>query len=178
MRYSDYVKHQASKLPKELLQITKQDKEYEETVFNRYDNLAGKSILCLGARLGGEVRAFKKLGALAIGIDLNPGEGNRDVLFGDFHTINFSDGLFDVVFCNCIDHVFDLDIFLAEVLRVLKPLGRFTCEIAIQKAGPYETIDTQDITGLKETIIKSFSSVENIGEIDNGWKGELLILQK
>ena len=35
--------------------------------------LAGEPVLCLGARLGGEVRALTRLGALAIGIDFNPG---------------------------------------------------------------------------------------------------------
>ena len=42
--------------------------------------LRGATVLCVGARLGGEVRAFKSLGALAIGIDLNPGTLNMDVV--------------------------------------------------------------------------------------------------
>ena len=37
--------------------------------------LEGKTVICLGARLGGEVRAFKSLGAIALGIDLNPVRG-------------------------------------------------------------------------------------------------------
>ena len=44
-------------------------------------------MICLGARLGGEVRAFKTLGAIAIGIDLNPGKDSMDVLAGDYYNI-------------------------------------------------------------------------------------------
>jgi hypothetical protein len=43
-------------------------------------SLVGARVLCIGARLGGEVRAFKSLGALAVGIDLNPGGYNMDVI--------------------------------------------------------------------------------------------------
>jgi SAM-dependent methyltransferase len=179
MNYDEYVLHQASKLPNHLPEITAQDEDYEQIVYNRYINmpLTGKTVLCLGARLGGEVRAFKRLGALAIGIDLNPGTNNPDVLYGDFHRINFSESLFDVVFCNSIDHVYYMELFLTEVLKVLIPGGLFLCEIAIQKAGPYETIDTQDISGLK-AMISDFFQVMTIEKINNGWKGELLILQK
>ena len=33
------------------------------------------TVVCLGARAGGEVLAFKSKGAFALGIDLNPGDG-------------------------------------------------------------------------------------------------------
>ena len=170
--YRDYLKHQASKLPRHLFQITLQDKQYCDTVYARYFglDLEAKTVLCLGARLGGEVRAFKKLNAVAIGIDINPGDNNPDVLYGDFHDVPFSSGVFDVVFCNCIDHVFDLDKFLYECKRLLKFGGLLILEIAIQKAGEYETIDTQDISGILDKI-KTIFGEYSTKKIDNGWQG-------
>ena len=53
--------------------------------------LHGKSVLCLAARLGTEVRAFIDQGAFAVGIDLNPGRENRWVVVGDFHALQFAD---------------------------------------------------------------------------------------
>ena len=44
-----------------------------------YD-LAGKAVLCVGARLGGEVRALTRLGALAVGIVLDRGEISRSLM--------------------------------------------------------------------------------------------------
>lgn len=49
--------------------------------------------------------------------------------------------------------------------------------MGVQKAGEYETMDTQDITELKRQINKYFK-IKFTKPIDNGWKGELLILKK
>jgi hypothetical protein len=89
--YNEYIKHQSSKLKPAMEEIIIKDQKIEESVFNRYKDFtdfSNKSVLCLAARLGGEVRAFKKLNALAIGIDIQPGDKNKDVLHGDFHNIN------------------------------------------------------------------------------------------
>ena len=83
-------------------------------------------VLCLGARLGGEVRAFRALGALSVGIDLNPGSNNPLVLEGDFHHIQFADETSDVIFTNVIGHAFDLRLLGNEICRVLKPTGTTT----------------------------------------------------
>ena len=66
--YDDYTKHQSSKLVKEYNRVVEIDRNIESKIYKRYIDLddikvEGKSILCLAARLGGEVRAFKKLGA-------------------------------------------------------------------------------------------------------------------
>ena len=68
---------------------------------------AGMSVLCLGARLGTEVKAFHDAGCFAVGLDLNPGPENKLVLHGDFHEVQFPAGSVDVVFTNSFDHVFD-----------------------------------------------------------------------
>lgn len=177
--YSRYLKHQGSKLINHPNEVKTIDINYEKIVFERYlnYNLEGKSILCLGARLGGEVRAFKRLGAMAIGIDIQPGLNNEHVLYGDFHNINFPNAIFDHIFCNAIDHSLYPNMLFAEAKRVLKNLGIFFLEIAIQNKGPYEVIDTLDITPIID-IAKEYFDILNIDNIDNKWKGKLLILRK
>jgi len=71
------------------------------------------------------VRAFKALGAVALGIDLEPGHGNMDVVAGDFHAIPFPDAAFDFAYSNVLDHIFDTLRFGREVARVVKPGGVF-----------------------------------------------------
>jgi SAM-dependent methyltransferase len=84
---------------------------------------SGLKVLCLGARLGTEVKAFHDLGCFAVGIDLNPGLNSRHVLNGDFHALQFPSGSVDLVFTNSLDHAFDAERVLAEVRRVLVPGG-------------------------------------------------------
>lgn len=175
--YDEYINHQSQKLSSHKKKVAITDKQIENTVHARYTNrleVMSKSILCLGARLGGEVRAFKKMGALAIGIDIAPGDKNIDVMYGDFHYISFADKTFDFVFSNAIDHVLYLDKYLSESKRVLKNDGTFILELAMQKAGSYETIDTQDIKPIME-IIKKYFKIELEWTVDN-WK--IMFLKK
>ena len=144
--YDHYVKHQAAKLRRHFKTLVDHDRAYEEIVVERYGEmpLRGKSLLALGARLGGEVRAFSRLGALAIGVDLEPGPGNRHVLPGDVHKLQFADGVFDYAFTNILDHVLDLDAFVSEVTRVLKPDGQLIAEMAHVPIKNYEVNDLTD----------------------------------
>lgn len=84
-------------------------------------SLSGVPVLCIGARLGGEVRALKSLGALAIGIDLNPGSDSMDVVAGDMEDIPFANGSFALVYSNVLDHVYNRAALAGEVCRVLRP---------------------------------------------------------
>ena len=89
------------------------------------EQIAGASVLCIGARLGGEVRAFTRLGALAVGIDLNPGFRNPHVLWGDATALQFANATFDIAYSNVLDHIPQrvvVSVF-EEVRRVLKPGG-------------------------------------------------------
>ena len=88
------------------------------------------AVLCLGARLGTEVRALQERGHLAIGIDLNPGQDNPYVLPGDFHDLVFADGSFAAVYTNALDHLFDLPRLAAEIQRVLAPDGVLIADVA------------------------------------------------
>ncbi len=132
--YELYLKHQKSKLlnKKEKLKFSNYDEKFKNNLKARLENLdislLGSRTLCLGARLGGEVRAFKELGSYAVGIDLEPGERNNDVLFGDFHEINFPDNSVDFIYTNSLDHVYDIDKVLNEIKRVLTSEGYFISE--------------------------------------------------
>jgi SAM-dependent methyltransferase len=131
--YEEYLAHQAAKLER----ISHRLEENEERTFQEFvDRLSGcaplkpmRSVLCLGARTGAEVRALIRLGHFAVGIDLNPGPRNTYVLTGDFHGLVFADDSIDAVYTNSLDHVFDLRRLLDEVRRVLRPGGIFVAEL-------------------------------------------------
>lgn len=144
--YADYVRHQSAKLPRNYDALIEHDRVYERIVYERYGRLTlkGATLLCLGARLGGETRAFTRLGALAIGVDLEPGAGNLFVVPGDVHHLQFANSVFDYAFTNILDHVLDLDAFFAEVERVLRPDGRLIVELADVGMGEYEVTDLSD----------------------------------
>lgn len=183
--YEDYLNHQSEKLHVKLEEITDYDLTYEQVTFERYSSMfsyKGKSILCLAARLGGEVRAFKRMGALAIGIDIEPGEKNPHVLHGDFHALNFPDEVFDFAFCNAVDHVLDLDVFFNEVYRVLKENGVLIMELGKEKPSKYEVMDTQNHDPILEKanpffgIEKRASMKNEIGFVN--WNGFIYLLKK
>jgi SAM-dependent methyltransferase len=184
-QYEEYIEHQAEKIGKLGKEIIQSDHEYETIVVNRYGELIdfrGKSILCLGARMGGEVRAFKKLGALAVGIDLEPSAGNCHVLHGDFHDILFPDDTFDFAFSNSVDHVFNLNLFVSEVNRVLKPEGCFLLELAQVKPGNYEVLDTSNLIPILDFLKNKFEVIAQkpITNKTNyiNWEGLSLQLRK
>lgn len=128
--YDDYVKLQASKI--NFINLENHEKRFRRELVGRLTKLAslkaGDNALCLGARLGAEVLAFRELGLFAAGIDLNPGLKNSYVMFGDFHNLEFGAGCVDVVFTNSLDHGLDLGKIMQEVFRVLKPDGVFIFE--------------------------------------------------
>ena len=125
--YEAYVQHQASKLDA-VYERRKEKDEVEIDEFRRRFStcveLEGKRVaVCLGARLGTEVKALHELGYFGIGIDLNPGPNNEWVLYGDFHHLAFMSGSVDAVYTNALDHVFDLGRVLTEAHRVLRADG-------------------------------------------------------
>ena len=131
--YEAYVEHQASKLTqieRRLRRVEAEDLDSFRTAFADCAALQGRhTVLCLGARLGTEVRALMDLGHLAVGVDLNPGAANRYVLHGDFHQLVFPDASFTAVYTNTLDHVFDLPRMVGEIGRVLKPGGALIADV-------------------------------------------------
>lgn len=131
--YESYLAHQASKLEGISHRLEETEAEDLASFRERFSHCPGleacRSVLCLGARLGTEVRALHELGYFAVGIDLNPGADNAYVLPGDFHRLVFADGSVDAVYTNALDHVFELERVVAEVRRVLRPGGLFIADI-------------------------------------------------
>lgn len=130
--YDEYIAHQRAKLDT-IKNLDKKWARLKAGLAERLGNVPqvkrGANALCLGARLGAEVEALIDFGVFAIGIDLNPGSDNRFVVNGDFHHIQYADASVDIVYTNSLDHVFELDKVMAEVLRVLKPDGVFIADI-------------------------------------------------
>jgi SAM-dependent methyltransferase len=125
--YDDYVSHQKSKLKTKEKSLKNNHNHHVERFYQRFHNCEyikmNSNVLCLGARTGAEVEAFRKLGCFAVGIDLNPGIDNPFVMYGDFHNILFPKDSIDIIYCNCLDHLFNLDEVLKEIIRVLKNEG-------------------------------------------------------
>lgn len=156
--YEEYADHQASKL------ATMGDEKLQEHgarlcgalvdgLVASGQDFRGRTVLCLGARTGHEVIAFHRLGAFAVGVDLNPGTGNRFVLTGDFHGTVFPAGTVDVVYTNAIDHTFDPGLLLAEVRRLLRPEGGTLIVDAMAKAaGPWECFSWPTMDALFDLI--------------------------
>ena len=166
--YKAYIETQQSKLSKlsrkiVLIDIGRQKQIVSEfvTLFEKgrsgIKEMSGKSILCLGARLGGEVRAFKSLGALAIGLDLNPGPSSLDVLSGDFHNIAYPNESFDFAYSNVLDHIFDQNAFASEVARILKPKSYFFASVYPDSFDAWTGPDAVSLRN-KDAFIEKFKS--------------------
>jgi ubiquinone/menaquinone biosynthesis C-methylase UbiE len=140
--------------------------------------LRGLRVLCLAARLGGEVRAFIDLGALAIGIDLNPGIGNRYVVHGDFHHLQYADNTFDVVFTNSLDHALDVPRIMDEARRVLADDGMFIVEASAGRESyapkTWEALTWANLDDLVTVIEQGGFRLESRSEVDELWPGEQL----
>jgi len=141
--YEEYLEHQSKKIDKLLEKKNKWSQKVRPECFSKQVRLfipriekfirylKEGNIICLGARRGIEVAAFRKIGFInSIGIDLNPGKNNKYVVKGDFHDIRFGDNSFDNVYCNCIDHIFNIDKFVEEIHRILKNKGIVMLEIS------------------------------------------------
>lgn len=140
-----YLAKQAEKLPSRIGWCQQQDRNLEQHLTRRLGELnitrPGMAVLCLGARLGGEVRAFIRHGCFAIGVDINPGLDNQHVIYGDFHNLIFSPNSLDLVYINCFDHCNTPKRLLGQINRVLKLHdGILMME---NKAGSRETGDRQ-----------------------------------
>lgn len=152
--YADYVDHQKSKLDKGISWLPGYDLAYRASVRDRIaaHSPPGRSVLCLGARIGTEVKAWIDSGYFALGVDLNPGPENKYVVVGDFHQLQFADGSVDVVFTNTLDHVYDPERFIGEISRVVKPEGVLWIDDLFwttdRQPGDYESLYWSDPNGL------------------------------
>lgn len=131
--YEHYVQHQGAKLDEVMPRLHEKEIEDLAEFKRRFETCPqlkeARSVLCLGASIGTEVKALHALGYFAVGVDLNPGEANQYVLPGDFHRIVFPDGALDAIYTNALDHAFDLKQMISEVRRLLRPDGLFIVDL-------------------------------------------------
>lgn len=183
--YEAYLEHQQAKL--ETHDFGSYDDEFRTALRERLAALdldwQGRSVLCLAARIGTEVKAFLDLGAFAVGVDLNPGEKNRYVVHGDFHDLQFAAGSVDVVYTNSLDHAFDVERIAKEVFKVLKPDGCFVVE-AVQgrdqgvNPGFFESFFWKNIDELVHVFEKAGFTVSRRTPITRPWPGEQICFRR
>jgi len=157
--YKQYLAHQSSKLS---IGVSKNIDKFKNGKFDlrvkffkrrlkemkKY--MVGPKVLCLGARLGEEVVAWRQLGfPETIGIDINPGLNNEYVIKDDFHNMSFESESFNAAYTNSLDHVWDLRDLSKEISRILVPGGRLILEIFHNKKG-------------QQKVVKSDSKYESI----------------
>jgi SAM-dependent methyltransferase len=181
--YRDYLAHQKDKLQR--IDLSEYDVKYRDTLRERLEALnipwQSKTVLCLAARLGTEVKSFLDLGSFAVGLDINPGSNNPYVLYGDFHAIQFPSNSVDVVFTNSLDHAFDIQKLVAEIRRVSKSEGYLIVE-AERGAGEkwpgfYESFYWSRIGDLISCLEGLQLKLLVNGSFDYPWQGHQLVFR-
>ncbi|KAL6524565.1 hypothetical protein OROHE_016236 [Orobanche hederae] len=163
--YQAYLQRQLNKtLDPKLRKIwTTRDWDRKVSVFSAFfENLkhrghllnASKS-LCIGARVGQEVAALRRIGVLdSVGIDLVPYPPL--VVKGDFHRQPFDDETFDFEFSNVFDHALYPWKFVEEIERTLRPGGICVLHVLVSKrADKYSANDLYSVKPLEEMFKKS-----------------------
>ncbi|CAI9785106.1 unnamed protein product [Fraxinus pennsylvanica] len=158
--YDSYIQRQLNKtLDPKLRKIwTTRDWNRKIHVFSAFFNdLKKKNLLfnsskalCIGARMGQEVEALKRVGVSdSIGIDLVPSPPL--VMKGDFHHQPFDDETFDFEFSNVFDHALYPDKFAEEIQRTLKPGGICVLHVALsRRSDKYSANDLFSVEPLKK----------------------------
>jgi SAM-dependent methyltransferase len=180
--YEQYTAHQEEKL--RTIDLREYDVKFSEALLSRLGDLclSGKTVLCLGARLGTEVRAFIQLGCFAVGVDLNPGPKNQHVLYGDFHNLQFAPSSVDVVYTNSLDHVYSFERVLSQIKQVLKRNGLLILE-AVRgseegvQSGAYESFWWSKIDHLVSEFEKAGFKLLERRPFTYPWPGEQLCLK-
>ena len=190
-RYRDhasYVAHQRAKRDRwDAKDLADHDQRLRTILTGRLSRYApvtpGMAVLCLGARMGGEVAAFRDLGCFAVGIDLNPGPANAYVLPGDFHELPFPPACIDLIFTNSLDHVSDIDRIMGELRRVLKSSGLLIVE-AVRGSGEgvvpkfYESFFWESIDDLSRFMTDEGFTLVTRHPFESPWPGEQLCFRR
>jgi SAM-dependent methyltransferase len=187
-RYEEYLTHQRGKLDQlGGAVMSEYDVKYRQQLRARLESSPlewrGKSVLCLAARIGTEVKAFRDVGCYAVGVDLNPGKDNPLVLAADFHFLPFRTEAMDAVFTNSLDHAFDVERLVGETRRVLKPRGQFVAEAATgskegREPGKWESFWWSKIDDLVKLMEGFGFRLVDRRAFDQPWRGEHLVFEK
>ncbi|MEK7470351.1 MAG: class I SAM-dependent methyltransferase [Planctomycetota bacterium] len=180
--YAAYVAHQKAKLAR-TKGIDAYEREFQAALAKRLPEVRGLRVLCLGARRGAEVRAFRDAGARAIGIDLNPGAKNAEVLPADFHRLPFRRGSFDAVYSNSLDHAADLGVLTEEIALVLVTGGLFIVEAVAgseegEEPGSYESFYWKRVDDLISALEGTGWRARSQRAFEYPWKGRQVIFRQ
>ncbi|XP_073310693.1 uncharacterized protein [Primulina huaijiensis] len=163
--YDAYLQRQLNKtLNPKLREIwTTRDWDRKVKVFSEFfDNLKqrglisnGSKALSIGARVGQEVAAMKRVGVNdSVGIDLVPYPPL--VLKGDFHHQPFDDETFDFEFSNVFDHALYPWKFVGEIERTMKRGGICVLHVLLsRRADKYSANDLYSVKPLEKLFKKS-----------------------
>ncbi|KAL3501077.1 hypothetical protein ACH5RR_035526 [Cinchona calisaya] len=163
--YESYIQRQLNKtLNPQLRKVWKtRDWDRKIQVFSRFfDELKHKGLisngskaLCIGARMGQEVEALKRVGVSdSMGMDLVPSPPL--VVEGDFHKQPFKDGTFDFEFSNVFDHALYPEKFVGEIERTLKTGGVCVLHVSLHKGtDKFSANDLYSIDPLKNLFKRS-----------------------
>jgi len=109
---------------------------YDAAEFRRH---IGERVLEVGCGTGTDLLQFARHGAIATGVDITEQHlrlarervrGKAEVLYGDATNLPFPDGSFDYVYSHGVLHHIDrANLAATEILRVLKPDGRFNVHL-------------------------------------------------
>ncbi|KAL5544013.1 hypothetical protein UlMin_007797 [Ulmus minor] len=163
--YESYIHHQLNKTLNPKLRkiwITR-DWDRKVRVFSAFfQSLKDRKLLsnsskslCIGARVGQEVRALIRVGVSdSVGLDLVPHAPL--VIEGDFHAQPFGNGTFDFEFSNVFDHALYPWKFVGEIERTLRPGGTCVLHVALSKrADKYSANDLYSVGPLVELFKES-----------------------
>lgn len=181
--YDEYLTHQAQKFD-EILKFeggftSRQIVEYRYKFYRRFRHLPAllpksAQILCAGARQGAEVQVLHDLGFKnAYGIDLNPGPDNKLVRIGDFMHLENEDSSLDMIYCNSLDHAFNLESFFSEHARVIKSDGYVLYDIALESDGVFEAVEWESEEAAFLLMLKYFKKVVEV-KTEPNWKWILM----
>ena len=185
--YDEYLLHQTLKYQEILkgggsLLKNRTIVSYRLKFYRRFRHLPkflphAATILCAGARQGTEVEVLRDLGYVnAYGIDLEPGPDNRLVKQGDFMNLDAEKSSIDMIYCNSLDHAFELDMVFAEHARVLKPDEYVMYDLAMGQfdgPSPFEAVRWESEKVIISLMFKYFKEIRRIEE-DRDWKWVLL----
>ena len=185
--YEEYLNHQSSKLKQidKYFSLSEYDAQFRASLRERVRRLVhpGMSVLCLGARIGTEVKAFIDLQCFSVGIDISTCQKNKYVLYGDLHDLQFADRSVDAIYTNCLDHVFDLENVIKEMKRVLKDNGRIIIDAAHGTEegtilGEYESFHWSTVDSLLTKLDSLGLDLLSSENFSYPWNGVMLFLTR
>lgn len=154
-----------------------------EDEFKNIEYLGVKKILCIAARLGTEVHALRNLNYDAIGIDIFVTKNNKYVHYGEFEKIPYENKIFDAIYTNSVDHIYNIEKTVNEIDRVLKTGGYLLINLmkgideGFNMAGTFESLAWKKRSDILFKIVE-ISNYKLVKEVDISKLTTLYILKK